>query len=412
MLTTGYILADKIGLPIINMSWASQASWYIDPISGDDQNAGIDSAHAIKTWGELRRRMIAVGGHITPDTYIYILSSLPDNDPCIPDWDCLGNMPVRVRGVPTVARTGEMTAGLITRDPSTNQSNVLTDSGVADWTPEIGFNSGKILRMSSGDALDQHAWILKNLGNHQARLSAFYDVAIGDEVFSDDGENYEILSLPFIRNYCITPKSGFFFFKYLNFGDENSTQYLIAPNTSTQGCQFTYCAVYNIDTSNCTVYFVNSCLKTPLRFYNGFFQMAAGCMGNMINSPFAFSDGEIESAGVLYLTNGACFQGIRENTINNGITRSVDAMVFDSPDNGWAIGTSGVLRITKLSGLGNAQHGLYISPSGTVFADLSQCTIIGTTNDVYFAGTEYSWSTIQGLGYVKSSTSYASIGSV
>ncbi|MES2395037.1 MAG: hypothetical protein V4549_03500 [Bacteroidota bacterium] len=408
--STGNMLKDLQGLAIINEDWASQATWYIDPIIGNDENTGIDLPHAIKTWGELRRRMKAVGGHSTAGTYIYVLSD--PSDAMVLDWGCHSNIDVHILGSTTVARTGQMTSGLITRDAATNQANELTDLGVSSWTSEICFNSGKILRMSSGDALGQHAWVLKDLGSHKARLSAFWDISNGEEIFSDDGENYEMLSMPFVQNYYLVPTSGFFFLKYFNLGNENSTQYQIAPATATQGCQLTYCAIYNIDTSNNTIYLANCCLKTSLRLFTGTVEMFAGCMGSMDNNPFAFSDGEIETAGELYCDAGVCFQGVRENIINCGYLRSVDLMIFDSPDNGITVGTGGIIRITKLSGSGNIQHGLYISPSGTVFANLANCTIDGNVEDIYFAGTDYSWATLQGLGYLKSATSYASISPV
>ena len=41
------IRQDNTGLPVLNLQWASQATWYIDPISGLDVNSGIDNTHAM-----------------------------------------------------------------------------------------------------------------------------------------------------------------------------------------------------------------------------------------------------------------------------------------------------------------------------------------------------------------------------
>lgn len=407
----GNILQDRQGLPIINTSWASQSSWVIDTINGDDEKSGIDSVNSLKTWGELRRRMWAVGGHSTPGTTIQIIGDLDSNDPMVLDWGCHGNIDVHILGTPNVARSGSFTSSPTARNPATNTPNIVADSAVSSWASEISFDSGKLLVPSSGAASGYPAWMVKNLGSHQVRLSSFVRVDDFTEATPANGDTYDIEALNFVQDYYLVPTSGFFFVKYLDLGDEHSAQSQILPATATRGVQLTYCSIYNIDMSNSTIFLVNCCLKTPLRLFTGTVEAFAGCMGNKTNSPYHWADGEVETAGELYMDMGFLIQGIRENIINMGYARAVDAMIFDAPDNGIVVGGGGgSLRITSLSGSGNGQHGVYISPSGHVFVpNFTGCKITGNQADVYFAGTDYSWSTISAAGFLKHSTCDATI---
>lgn len=392
--------------------WARQNQWHINKLTGDDRNTGYDAAHALKTWAELRDRMRAAGGHTAPGTYIYLYESLDVDDWLIIDWGCKGAIDIHIQGVVKIVRNGTFTSPITNRNKATNQRNVITDSTVIDWSGEIGINSGKYLIPTSGSASNAPAWLIKDLGLSQVEMSTFAAVENGVEVFPVAGDSYQIVQCPFIPNYFIAENTGFFFFKNLDMGDENSVQYTVQPSSATGGVQFTYCAVYNLYVSSANIFLFNSAIKTPISLYFGAILMYAGYGGNKDNSPYAFSDGEIETAGELYMTLGATFDGIRVSVINCGFARFVDAMVCNSPDNGVAVNTGGIVRVTELSGKGNALKGLSIGNSGTAFVTYPTAKITGNNGDVDFCGTTKTWSMLSSAGYTTSSICAASIGPV
>lgn len=403
----GTIRSDNTGLPIFNSSWASQDTWVINSSTGNDNNSGIDQAHPIQTWGELRRRMKAVGGHTTDGTTINIIGDLLDD--FVLDWGGLAWITINIEGVTTIQRTGALTAATTNRDVTTNTPNSITDSGIASWSADIGIESGRLLVPTSGNANGFPAWIVKNLGGNSARVSTFFDEN-GVEDFMSNGDTYKILSLPFVQNYYIAPTTPIFKIKFLNLGDVNSVQYTIQPNAL--GCQFEFCAIYNIDLSNSTVYLLNCAIKTPPRLFTGTLSMVAGTIGNYSGSPFPASYGEIETAGEFMIDNGTLFQGIRINVLYRGIGRVADNMVFDSPDSGWTIARASELLVTgTISGSGNGTYGIDVGKSGRILANnLSTCYITGTTNDVNFAGTGMTWVALAAAGQTVSATCSAQVG--
>lgn len=406
MSTLGYILADTEGLPIINTAWALQVTWFIDPVSGNDTNTGIDDTHALKTWTELRRRMLTVGGPSIDGTTITIMSSLPSNDPMV-TFDCKdSSVGVHVEGITSIVRSGSITSAFVSRNDATNQPNVLTDSAVSSWVSDIGVNSGRILKMTSGAAQNYYAFVVKNLGSHQARLSTFFIVDDFSEAFPANGDTYSILSLPFIPNYCIENTVGFFYFKFLDMGDASSTQYAIGPGAATFGTQFTYCAIFYVVNENSNIFVVNCAIKNCPNLYTGTVQIYAGTIGDIQS----LGGGEIETAGEMILDNGTLFQGVNINIINFGYLRIYDAMFFDCPSNGTiVVGQGGFARLDKVAGSGSAGWGLNVTNTGMVWGNLANLTVTGASGDVFFCGNVITWASIvasngvvssKGLGFV------------
>src|SRR6185503_7009116 len=64
----------RLGIP--DRQWATQASWYIDPIGGDNEATGLSSGTALKSAAELRRRVNGQTLHQT--TQINVLSDIAE----------------------------------------------------------------------------------------------------------------------------------------------------------------------------------------------------------------------------------------------------------------------------------------------------------------------------------------------
>ncbi len=371
--------------------WAAQTAWVIDSVSGNNINSGLPS-FALKTWGELQRRMkLTPNGHTVDGTTITLLNDLDSSDPMIIDWGCATNLVnVHVAGTPITIRSGSLTSVPTARTPASNLPNIITDSTVASWTADIGINSGRIIKMTSGPAANYYAWVTKNLGSNAARMSAFLDDNFTEQ-FPANGNTYSVLDFTFVQDYQIIPTSGFFYFRFLDLGDANSSMYSVQPNPATGGVQFNYSAVYVLNVSSVTVYGYDMALKTPPSLFEATVELFGGVVGDILGSP---ANNEVETAGELYCDMGSTFQGVRMNIINLGYVRYVDAMIFDSLDNGVVAGTGGVMRITKLSGSGNAGYGVSLTNTAEIYAVLSQCTITGTSGDVEFCGIPYTWTTL------------------
>ena len=372
---SGYIKADTINnknavdridvLYTPNPVWAAQDNWKIDPISGNDDNSG-ENMSPLQTWREFQRRMKLVKGHSAAITIITIVSDLPDNDAMIIDWGTLtGFEAVYIHGSPTQIRTGVFTSTPIARNPSMNQPNEITDSSVNSWAGELGWNTGYQIIPTSGPAQNFPAWIVKDLGNHQARTSPFYDAVNFVDTTPALNDTYKIIKQTFVRNWCFMPLNGFWNINNLDLGDLSSTKTGFGYPDWAVAMQFTDCSVHGIAPAHTTVFFYNCCFKEPLNAYGATFEVYAGACGNIMTDP----TGELEDGCDFMADNGFITQGVRHMVINFGYARLRDTGAFDSADYGWGVNSASNVRIQGLYGSGNADWGLYVGPSGTAFGD-------------------------------------------
>lgn len=153
--------------------WQLQATWYIDPISGGDENTGIDSSHALKTWAELSRRW-GSNPVLSQTTDVIFLNNLADTD--VINLDIIlnashasgGNQPhLRFSGQQTQLATGTVTA-YSAANGNINQANQVTATlSSGSWTTYIN----KMCIMTSGANVGAIFWVAKDLGAGQARIS-------------------------------------------------------------------------------------------------------------------------------------------------------------------------------------------------------------------------------------------------
>jgi hypothetical protein len=155
---------------------SSQQVWYVDPIAGLDTNTGISNITALKTVRELNRRLRIL---TLPDYEIHILNDLPVNDPIGLTSNIVSRTSYSARiltrvfwyGQRNVVGSGTFTANGTSSTPASNLAPTLTDSGVADWTSNVG----KTIVVTSGASSGFIAHILKNLGAGVARCSYWHN---------------------------------------------------------------------------------------------------------------------------------------------------------------------------------------------------------------------------------------------
>ena len=145
-------------LGIESPSWSSQATWYIDPLTGDDENDGNTTATALATFAEFNRRVTMVSIPMT----VTILSDTTENlvGTFETGPDTLASAYLIIQGTPTVLASGIGT--YTARVAGTNGRNTIAVAGVADFTAYVG----SFLRAPQLDALSGPfiAAILKNAG--------------------------------------------------------------------------------------------------------------------------------------------------------------------------------------------------------------------------------------------------------
>jgi hypothetical protein len=191
--STGRWLRMKAAHPY----WATQSSWYIDPISGDDENSGATSMLALATHAELVRRW-GVNCTIKQSTTVYIVNDLGPTDLVEIDVAVSGGATLRyTSSAATVSRSGTLT-DITNRDRSTNQLYEVEDTGVANWASDVG----KRVTMTSGPVgpggIRATAWVRKDLGASRGQMTewlyppAYYGAATPPT----STQTYDVETLP------------------------------------------------------------------------------------------------------------------------------------------------------------------------------------------------------------------------
>ena len=100
---------------------AIQYTWFIDPVSGNDSNTGVDSTHAIKTWAHLLTK-VPGGSVLTANMTITFMNSQPNaKDPVYisPAW-ILDGYTLLIQGSTKTATASTMSTVTLA-NPATNQ---------------------------------------------------------------------------------------------------------------------------------------------------------------------------------------------------------------------------------------------------------------------------------------------------
>jgi DNA-binding beta-propeller fold protein YncE len=119
--------------------WLSQATWYIDPIAGNNENSGIDSGHPIKDCDEIQRRWgnnaiipQAVTINVLNNIDHIFLKAIPYDNTC--KLTVKGTVtPILTTTISAFANYSHGTYGSVDPTPT-----ILSGTGISDWTPYIG----------------------------------------------------------------------------------------------------------------------------------------------------------------------------------------------------------------------------------------------------------------------------------
>ena len=146
--------------------------WYLDAVTGNDQNDGLTPATALQTGTELQRRL-GPQARWTASVTVHIgtggVQSL-----CLRGETAAAGVSVDIIGTPTLVADAGTVSAYTAMDHATPRSPTLTCTGVTDWTSYVGMR----VRLTSGANAGACTWILKanpdGLGLAVARTSAWY----------------------------------------------------------------------------------------------------------------------------------------------------------------------------------------------------------------------------------------------
>jgi len=200
--TAGRIL-ERLPYPEFTSNpWNTQSDWYVDDISGSDEFSGSDPSAALKTFSELRRRTWKY--QPAQPTVVHIMSDMAEDLLLSIASSTAASFTLDGSGYSVALHSGTIST-FTNRNSSTPEWSLLTDIGVADWTPY----RGRRIRLTSGSNTGAVAGIMKEnpggLGNNVARVGPFASgtTATHTEVFPIATDQYVIENLIAVRSMSI-----------------------------------------------------------------------------------------------------------------------------------------------------------------------------------------------------------------
>lgn len=133
-----------------SIRWANQATWFIDPTNGNDENLGDTAGSPLRTLDELSRRLIAQT--ITSSMLVTLASGNNGNlslEVNIPSSAVI----ITIQG--TLSSTAPSAIDAVTAsNPATNTRGLITDAATA-------FTDRTLLRLTSGASAGARAWVTR-----------------------------------------------------------------------------------------------------------------------------------------------------------------------------------------------------------------------------------------------------------
>lgn len=168
-------------LEIPSQKWLLQPTWFIDPLTGNDENVGSTALTPLSTFAEWKRR---VGTRLEIPQTLNIQSDLTEN--LLFDMDN-EQVYVVVQGIRTTLYSGTVTAAQAWSPSGRPTDGQVTDAAIpVSWTASGLVD--KLIVLTSGPSAGSAGWVARDLGAKTARYSPLidantyltYDFAIGD----------------------------------------------------------------------------------------------------------------------------------------------------------------------------------------------------------------------------------------
>ena len=363
-------------------SWGSQATWYIDPAAGDDENDGATTTTAIATWAEFRRRIKTFTTSIT----VTIRGDL--TEPLTGDFESTSSAnSFTVIGEAVVLATATGTAFTAPVRSGAQAMGTMSAGNITDFTAY----DGKMLRTGT-----IYAPILgvSGVAPNVAPLLPYW----ASEALSNSppapGVAVEILQLIEVPSMQITISSAPLFVRFLKFTSTSFQQSSFSRADNPYGITYSACEfVRAVGTLSDTFYV--GCLLTgtgglypyaPISFIGG--GSKARGLTTLIDSASAVTfqgfiiNGNNTVAVGLGVGGGANYQLLAQVGSSSG---SYGLGVFNCTSHGVSLTSGAFASFQSLFGSGNVGYGLYIHYGAQCWLATTP-TITGTAGELQFCG--------------------------
>lgn len=366
-------------------SLASATDWYIDNVSGSDENIGTDPAFPLQTIAEWSARMGQTP--LTTSPVLHIVGNLTEDAPIFSFVQGVGCFGITVTGDPIV--TIDTTISAVT--PWDQQAGVV---GTIKGTASLAGTGGSIYRIVGGARDGALGVIVANEGGGgdvMVTPAAFglWAPSLGDDLHV--GDRIQILSLPTWANNVTVTGNCYVFFSYLHFtsvdshGIEamNQAQLWLSACTIDAGCDSnTGCFLSQIGCNSSAA--TSTCRSEGQESYAEQFNSYVSTGTVRINTTFATGENVIKgyytvnTQGFLQLGGANWF----EATIGQYCINILENATFYAPN--YAIGG-------RNNNIGGGSARIVIHNGGSMDYDIVP-TIAGTGNDLLIGGTAKAFS--------------------
>lgn len=184
-----------VRLKVPNLTWQLQATWYIDEITGGDENNGATPLSALASWGEYQRR---IGEGPLEVSHTVTFTSTLSQDIHVNTVSIDDSVTMTLQGV----RSSPIYSGSVTAKQALNAGgNVdlqVTDAALpVSWTA-----SGLVDRLyvlTSGANAGAAGWIAKDVGGKAARITKAYNEGAGTYVEPAIGDSFDVVDLGLVN---------------------------------------------------------------------------------------------------------------------------------------------------------------------------------------------------------------------
>jgi hypothetical protein len=387
---------------------AAQATWWIDPVAGSNNQSGLTRGTAIRTWAEYSAR---TGDLPVATSTVNLLGDLPASDPLVPPRIPAGALVV-VTGQPGAVALYTSAAGFTATTaqvPATNTAWSATDAAMpANWSAAGPAGSSLVnsrIRVTSGPRAGAVCWAAKDLGGKSARVS--FPLALSPAPPFPFG-GYPATTLapgdPFVVERL--PVVGDLVFRYPISSDYESNNALlvfdslsfnppppdftaaVVPDGPGQGAvRFQGCDVGDVQGSA----FFAACQHAPFVFWTNGFPNLAACLIQ--------GESTVEPGCAMFLTQDClvqCGGGTKGIVLHSSVLQDAEVAVFDAVGDGFNLEPGSVLTAdSALWGSGNGGYGVRVQgPAGALAWGGTLPTVTGTSGNLVVGGVAKTWAAV------------------
>jgi hypothetical protein len=184
-----------IRMKLPSLVWQLQTTWYIDEVTGGDENSGATALSALATWDEYQRR-IGEGPLEVSHTVNFTSTLTQDihvNTAMIDD-----SLSITLQGVRSAPIYSGSVTGKQAENAAANVDLQITDAALPVSWAASGLVD-KMYVLTSGPNVGACGWIAADVGAKAARITKAYNEGAGTFVEPAVGETFDVVDLGLVE---------------------------------------------------------------------------------------------------------------------------------------------------------------------------------------------------------------------